>query len=213
MCNSSINGIEFEATGVMYESLNLKSMVLKRSKAHPKLRSLLFLVCPVSLVCSFSFAQESDVKTKSKEPAIEGVEIVENIEISSDQELEYIPFAVVDHVPYPSECKGMETKDDKRKCAVEFIQQHTLKKFDTSLGTTLGLSPGKKRIFARFKFDKSGKVIDVEARGPHPEIEKEAVRIIKLLPDFIPGEHQGEKVDVSYSLPMTFFIYENERKN
>jgi len=37
-------------------------------------------------------------------------------------------------------------------------------------------------------------------------LEAEAIRTIKLLPKFIPGEHEGKKVNVSYALPIVFMI-------
>ena len=38
------------------------------------------------------------------------------------------------------------------------------------------------------------------------ELKKEAVRIIKSLPTFTPGVHNGKTVNVSYSFPMEFYI-------
>ena len=51
------------------------------------------------------------------------------------------------------------------------------------------------------------------AAAAHPDIEEEAVRVIKLLPDFIPGEHKGEKVIVSYSLPIMFQVEPKKEKD
>lgn len=38
------------------------------------------------------------------------------------------------------------------------------------------------------------------------ELENEAIRVIKLLGDFIPGEEKGKKVNVSYVFPITFVL-------
>jgi len=35
-------------------------------------------------------------------------------------------------------------------------------------------------------------------------LEKEASRVASTLPDFIPGEQNGKKVAVYYTLPVTF---------
>ena len=48
-------------------------------------------------------------------------------------------------------------------------------------------------MLVEFKFDKSGDVVDVKVRNAgHPRLEKEAIRVINLLPNKIqsPGFHQ-----------------------
>ena len=57
-----------------------------------------------------------------------------------------------------------------------------------------------------FKIDKRGNVTSVRARAPHPRLEKEAVRVIKLLPKFEPGKQRGKAVIVPYSLPIIFQV-------
>ncbi|MBZ9628987.1 energy transducer TonB [Psychroflexus sp. CAK1W] len=58
----------------------------------------------------------------------------------------------------------------------------------------------------QFKIDKMGKVVNVRARAAKPELEVEAKRVVGELPQIKPGEHEGEKVGVLYSLPITFQI-------
>jgi len=64
-------------------------------------------------------------------------------------------------------------------------------------------------VFVRFKIDISGNITQVEARGPAIELEEEANRVISSLPQMIPGEHKGEKVNVLYSLPIVFHVDHN----
>ncbi len=46
----------------------------------------------------------------------------------------------------------------------------------------------------------------MRSRASHPELVKEAVRVIKKLPKMIPGEQRGKKVAVPYSLPIIFQV-------
>ena len=69
----------------------------------------------------------------------------------------------------------------------------------------------KKRIQGRvevaFWIDKSGKVHDVKVvESVDKDLEKEAVRVCKLLPDFIPATVNGEPVEVLFKLPIRFKI-------
>lgn len=68
------------------------------------------------------------------------------------------------------------------------------------------LSPGRKRIFVLFKIDKDGSVTSINARAPHPRLEEEAIRVIKLLPQMKPGKDRGKPVRVGYTLPITFNV-------
>ena len=69
----------------------------------------------------------------------------------------------------------------------------------------------KKRIQGRvevaFWIDKSGKVHDVRVvDSVDKDLDREAVRVCKLLPDFIPATVNGELVEVLFKLPIKFNI-------
>jgi len=115
-----------------------------------------------------------------------------------------IPFALLDQVPHPSSCSG-KTGEDLKKCVSQYISTHVNTNFNTGLGKKLGLS-GKKRIVAQFKIDKNGDIVDLKVRAPHPKLEEETQRVIKSLPQMIPGQVDGEKVSVLYGLPINFVI-------
>jgi protein TonB len=78
-------------------------------------------------------------------------------------------------------------------------------KFDVELASELGLS-GKQTIQTQFKIDKTGRVIDIKTRGTHPELEKEAQRVINNIPEMIPGKQRDKNVGVIYSLPIVFQV-------
>lgn len=62
-------------------------------------------------------------------------------------------------------------------------------------------------VYVRMIIDQTGKVTQptvVKAVDNTCGLEKEAIRIIKLLPDFIPAENGGKKVSVYYHLPVRF---------
>jgi len=83
------------------------------------------------------------------------------------------------------------------------ISRFVQKNFNTDLAGDLGLT-GRQRISVIFKIDKSGNVTGVRARAPHPRLEKEAIRVINLLPKMQPGKQRGKAVIVTYSLPIIF---------
>ena len=128
---------------------------------------------------------------------------IEEIEIEEVEEDVEVPFAVIENVPVFPGCKGSNSK--KKKCMSEKIAKFVQRRFNTDLAGDLGLS-GRQRINVIFKIDKRGNVTSVRARAPHPRLEKEAVRVIKLLPKFEPGKQRGKAVIVPYSLPIIFQV-------
>ncbi len=61
------------------------------------------------------------------------------------------------------------------------------------------------RVVIQFVVTKTGKIGEVKvARSKDPDLDKEAVRVVKTLPDFIPGKMNGQSVNVWYTLPITF---------
>ena len=69
----------------------------------------------------------------------------------------------------------------------------------------LGLH-GLQKIIVIFKIDTEGNIIDVRAKGPHPKLEQEAIRVIKKLPKMDPGKIKGKAVTVPYTLPIKFMV-------
>mgnify|MGYP000870963925 FL=1 len=129
---------------------------------------------------------------------------VEEIEVEEVYEDVEVPFSVIENVPeYPGCEKGSNT--EKRKCMSAKIAKFVQRKFNTDLAGDLGLT-GKQRINVIFKIDKNGNVTGVRSRAPHPRLEKEAARVINLLPKMKPGRQRGKAVIVPYSLPITFQV-------
>ena len=129
---------------------------------------------------------------------------VEDIEVEEVYEDVEVPFSVIENVPeYPGCEKGSNT--EKRKCMSAKIAKFVQRKFNTDLAGDLGLS-GRQRISVIFKIDKTGNVTGVRSRAPHPRLEKEAARVINLLPKMKPGRQRGKAVIVPYSLPITFQV-------
>ena len=61
------------------------------------------------------------------------------------------------------------------------------------------------RVVVQFVVTKTGKIGEVKVvRGKDPDLDKEAVRVVKTLPNFIPGKMNGHAVNVWFTLPVNF---------
>jgi protein TonB len=61
------------------------------------------------------------------------------------------------------------------------------------------------KVFVEFVIDKSGRVKNVKVfRKAHPDLDAEAVSVIKSSPAWTPGKMKNKLVDVFVILPVTF---------
>jgi bla regulator protein BlaR1 len=165
------------------------------------------VVVPYSLPIIYQVAENSNQSKKdvNKEKAVRSEEIIEDLEalVNGND----FPFAVVGKAPTFPECESLSTNDEQKKCVSDEITRFVQKNFNTGLAKDLGLK-GRQQISTIFKIDTNGNVIDIRSRAANQSLEEEAKRVIGMLPKFIPGEHKGEKVNVSYSLPIVFQVNE-----
>ena len=154
---------------------------------------------------------EDDVEIE--EEIIESTEVtdepeiveVDDVEPTPEEVIEDVPFTAIEDVPLFPGCEKYKSNADRKKCMSDKIKNFVNSKFNTDLGSELGLS-GVNRVYVRFKIDRNGKVVGVQARAPHPRLQKEAERVVGMLPNMVPGKQRGKPVGVLYSLPIIFQV-------
>jgi TonB family protein len=61
------------------------------------------------------------------------------------------------------------------------------------------------KVFVEFTVDKEGKVRDVKTiKGPHPILNEEAERVMRMMNDWTPGKVRGKPVAQKMVLPLVF---------
>ena len=117
----------------------------------------------------------------------------------SQNELETIEIDELSEVPvYP----GCENIRNKTKCLQENIQRHIVRNFKYPKEAKKNKIQG--RVFVQFIIGTGGYIDVIKTRGPNNLLEKEAQRIISLLPKFKPGVLNGKTVRVPFSMPIIF---------
>jgi len=143
--------------------------------------------------------------TETDESEAVEVDITDIEEVVEDEDvIEEVPFAVIEEAPIYPGCKG--SKAQRKQCLQDKIKQHVYKKYNIGLAEELGLEPGKKRVYVLFKIDHKGDIVNVQARGPHARLEKEAIKVVQSLPKMIPAKQRGKAVSVKYTLPITLEV-------
>jgi len=63
------------------------------------------------------------------------------------------------------------------------------------------------KVYVNFVVDRVGAISNVKVvRGVDPAVDKEAVRVVKSMPKWIPGRQNGEAVRVSFTVPINFVL-------
>lgn len=116
------------------------------------------------------------------------VEIVEVMEEEEEEEAKV--FIIVENMPeFPGGQNGLRKKIAKSVQYPEIAKENGIQ--------------GK--VFVQFVVNQKGKVEQVKVvRGVDPSLDKEAIRVIKSLPQWKPGSQRGKPVKVSFTVPIHF---------
>lgn len=131
--------------------------------------------------------------------------LVGTLDLSSEEVVEKVPFNLVEEIPLFGECEKVAIYQQE-KCFKAEIAKHIKKNFTYPKSAYESSVQG--RVLVQFVIDKTGTVTDLNIRGPYKGelLEKEAERIVRKLPKFKPGKHNGKLVKVKYGVPISFRI-------
>lgn len=159
--------------------------------------------------------QTTIIEIVDDEEEIENELEVEDMELSEDTEIEVVevveetveddtPFMIVENMPALGDCKKLRG-DERHQCTqmeiIKYVATNTkyppIAKDANIQGT----------VFVYFVVDKTGTVKDAKVmREVDPRLDAEALRVIRTLPKFEPGEQRGKPVSVQYTIPVKFVI-------
>jgi hypothetical protein len=144
----------------------------------------------------YSFCSYTQVEKRNTEDAI----II-------NEDTNEVNFVSIEKVPVYKGCDKNLSNAELRSCMSQKITQHVLSNFNTDIANNLNLPDGKIRISVIFNIDKKGNIINARSRAFKPELEKEAIRVINLIPQMdSPGIQEGIPVIVPYALPIVFNV-------
>lgn len=98
-------------------------------------------------------------------------------------------------------CDNMPEFPGGNSTLMEFIAQNI--KYPQAIAQGEAAVSG--RVIVTFTIKKDGSISDPKVvRSVHPLLDKEALRIVGLMPKWKPGTHKGEPVDIKYTIPIRF---------
>jgi hypothetical protein len=107
---------------------------------------------------------------------------------------------VIEEPPRFPESKHLTRQEAKE----DFNQRFTnlFKENFEALQRSLGLNSGTYRVVILFHIDEQGRIIDIQVNAPHKAFEKEAKRVVKMVPKLIPATQRGKPVGSKFTLPL-----------
>ena len=61
------------------------------------------------------------------------------------------------------------------------------------------------RVIVQFVVNTDGSIVDAQVVKPvNPYLDKEALRVVSIMPKWSPGKQRGKAVRVRFTLPVTF---------
>lgn len=149
------------------------------------------------------------IRYDASEKKVEKIKFSEGVATNSNQndilEATNVPDGVIEKVPLYPGCEYVYGNEARKKCMSSELSKFVGSNFNTNIAKQNSIT-GRQRIYVIFKIGKEGEVYSVQARGPHPALEREAIRVIKSLPKLQPGFQRGKPVIVPYSLPILFQV-------
>jgi TonB family protein len=173
---------------------------------------LLFL--PLTLLLLFSFenvkAQEGNKPAATTEATF--FELVDTIVVfdpaSSTETVSIVKSKIykkVDQMPVFGDCDHL-SGDDVQLCSQKSLLTFIYKNVEYPQAAKEAGQEGT--AIVQFVVDRNGKVTDPQAlKGKTTEyaaLNEEALRVLRMLPDFKPGMHEGEAVSVQMVMPIKF---------
>jgi TonB family protein len=161
-------------------SENKKQTVYKEASAKPETKKTEALVPPPPP----PRPSESDLTIKTA--------YVQHLNNKTEKDIVEIPFDVVEEMPqFPGGDNALLNYLAKNTSYPENAKKHNI----------------QGRVIVKFCINSKGNVNQVSIlKGVSPELDQEAVRVVKTIPSFSPGRQDGKPVPVWYMVPITFSL-------
>ena len=183
-----------------------------------KLFTLILLAYSIVVIAQESEVVEEKIDSTAVELSLKMIadesDIIEQVFKESIDATNTKPtFKIIEDVPVYKGANPKWSSHNLKQYMDEAVDKLIQKNFDNSVGYHFGLT-GRQIIRVLFKVGKEGNVIGVKVRASHPELEKEAIRVMNLIPKFdAPGMQKGKPVVVPFTKTIVFIVEEDGRKN
>ena len=213
------------ANSFNHSTLKKRITMMLKEKSNPWARLKYLYVLPLAAIAVTAFARP-EISQKAKEisavkvndlAAIVETKTVENVASGVNAVVNLTDVPEIPVVKDTADVKKKETAGKSSEDGVFWVAEK-MPEFPSGNGAVaeyvrenmkypaIAKEKGTQgRVIVQFVVNKKGKIVSPKvARSVDPDLDKEAIRLIKSMPDWIPGTQGGKAVDVKYTLPVSF---------
>ena len=213
------------ANSFNHSTLKKRITMMLKEKSNPWARLKYLYVLPLAAIAVTAFARP-EISQKAKEisavkvndlAAIVETKTVENVASGVNAVVNLTDVPEISVVKDTADVKKKETAGESSEDGVFWVAEK-MPEFPGGNGAVaeyvrenmkypaIAKEKGTQgRVIVQFVVNKKGKIVSPKvARSVDPDLDKEAIRLIKSMPDWIPGTQGGKAVDVKYTLPVSF---------
>ncbi len=185
-----VSGNRLRAFGVPFSrhSLRQRIRMMNRGGSHPICAAGYLLLLPVAAALIFA-SQACNTVTKENQAA-DRAEKTGGIEPVVQGENRY------------DRCEEMPEFPGGEIALFGFIQDNLRYPAAAMADSVQG------RVIVQFVVDATGQIVSPKiVRSLSAECDAEVLRVVRLMPKWTPGKHEGKNVDVRYTLPVAFSLH------
>jgi TonB family protein len=178
-------------------SLIRKRMVMMTKKRTPSLANLkLLLAIPVAGIIFLAISAYAEIPDLSPQNTVTGTQ-----NLTNHTDNQFIPNDVTADTEPLVQVEEMPVFRGGDAALLKYIAENIIYPEKAKMSNIQG------RVILRFCITENGSVSRVSVlNGVDPDLDAEAVRVIKTLPAFNPGKQDGKAVPVWYMVPITFAL-------
>ncbi len=190
LVKNSLPVYQYIPTINFYQSfLKTRIMMLQKEKSNRLSILKIGFVFPFLLAFFLGFQLEIQAQEK----------VVEKTEEVAFQKIEQPPI-------YPG-CEDLKNTEEAKNCMTQKISALVNENFKTEKFKKDSTLQGRAaRINVQFTVDQKGEISTIQTRAETKDLEKEAERVVKLIPTMKPGIQDENPVSVIYQLPIVFAL-------
>ncbi len=204
------------ANSFNHSSLKKRITMMMKKKSNPWARAKYLYVLPLAAVAVAAFARP-EVSNELKE--ISAVKVNDLTAIMQADEAKSVETPAIS-----DEKKAKVQSADQNEKDSTFMVVEQMPEFPGGMGECMKFlgenirypevahkNGVQGRVIMQFVVDKDGSITDPKVvRSVSPEIDSEAIRVIKAMPKWKPGRQRGKEVRVRYTIPVMFRLQKSE---
>ncbi len=195
LLRQSQSGPQVVLTNAMFNSqLKKRIEMMTKNKSSRKAAAKYLALLPVIAILSLAFSNASFVSP----PIDSGFSLTQSDTVPSGDEI----FKKVDVMPMFPGCDGI-TYENLKNCSSEKLLEFVYKNLKyPSEAKSKGVEG---MVVVKFIVEKNGKISGAEmVRSVGSGTDEEVLRVVNMMPDWIPGKQNGQGVRTQFVLPVKF---------